>query len=36
VRIAVGRDYGDAAPTRGVYVGSATGTMDVKVRTRQV
>ncbi|HYT11767.1 MAG TPA: transglutaminase family protein [Candidatus Nitrosopolaris sp.] len=34
VRIAVGRDYGDAAPTRGVYVGSATGTMDVKVRTR--
>lgn len=36
VRIAVGRDYGDAAPTRGVYVGSATGTMDVKVRTRQL
>jgi transglutaminase-like putative cysteine protease len=36
VRIAVGRDYGDAAPTRGVYVGSATGTMDVKVRTRPV
>jgi transglutaminase-like putative cysteine protease len=34
VRIAVGRDYGDAAPTRGVYVGSATGKMDVKVRTR--
>ena len=36
VRIAVGRDYGDAAPTRGVYVGSATGTMDVKVRTRSL
>ena len=34
VRIAVGRDYSDAAPTRGVYVGSATGTMNVKVRTR--
>src|SRR6267378_2679666 len=34
VRIAVGRDYGDAAPTRGVYVGSATGTMKVRVRTR--
>ena len=34
VRIAVGRDYSDAAPTRGVYVGSATGTMYVKVRTR--
>lgn len=34
VRVAVGRDYRDAAPTRGVYVGSATGTMDVSVRTR--
>ena len=36
VRIAVGRDYSDAAPTRGVYVGSARGSMDVRVRTRQV
>ncbi len=36
VRLAVGRDYGDAAPTRGVYVGSAVGTMDVRVRTRQL
>ena len=34
VRLAVGRDYSDAAPTRGIYVGSATGTMDVSVRTR--
>ena len=34
VRVAVGRDYRDAAPTRGVYVGAATGTMDVSVRTR--
>ncbi|MDQ2942528.1 MAG: transglutaminase family protein [Candidatus Dormibacteraeota bacterium] len=34
VRLAVGRDYSDAAPTRGIYVGSATGTMDVRVRTR--
>ena len=34
VRVAVGRDYRDAAPTRGVYVGSATGTMEVSVRTR--
>jgi len=34
VRIAVGRDYSDAAPTRGVYVGSARGTMNVRVRTR--
>jgi transglutaminase-like putative cysteine protease len=36
VRIAVGRDYSDAAPTRGVYVGSATGTMDVRVRTKRL
>jgi len=34
VRVAIGRDYRDAAPTRGVYVGAATGTMDVSVRTR--
>jgi transglutaminase-like putative cysteine protease len=34
VRVAVGRDYRDAAPTRGVYVGQATGTMLVNVRTR--
>jgi transglutaminase-like putative cysteine protease len=36
VRLAVGRDYTDAAPTRGIYVGSATGTMDVSVRTREL
>jgi transglutaminase-like putative cysteine protease len=36
VRLAVGRDYSDAAPTRGIYVGSATGTMDVHVRTRSL
>jgi transglutaminase-like putative cysteine protease len=36
VRLAVGRDYSDAAPTRGIYVGSATGTMDVSVRTREL
>jgi transglutaminase-like putative cysteine protease len=36
VRVAVGRDYSDAAPTRGIYVGSATGTMVVSVRTRQM
>jgi transglutaminase-like putative cysteine protease len=35
VRVAVGRDYSDAAPTRGIYVGSATGSMAVGVRTRQ-
>lgn len=36
VRLAVGRDYTDAAPTRGVYVGSATGTMSISVRTREL
>lgn len=36
VRLAVGRDYSDAAPTRGVYVGSATGAMKVRVRTRVI
>jgi transglutaminase-like putative cysteine protease len=36
VRLAVGRDYSDAAPTRGIYIGAATGTMDVRVRTRPV
>jgi len=36
VRVAVGRDYRDAAPTRGVYVGAASGTMQVNVRTRLV
>jgi transglutaminase-like putative cysteine protease len=36
VRLAVGRDYSDAAPTRGIYVGSATGTMEVSVKTRSL
>jgi len=36
VRVAVGRDYRDAAPTRGVYVGIATGTMEVNVTTRGI
>ena len=36
VRLAVGRDYSDAAPTRGIYVGSAAGAMQVKVRTREL
>ncbi|HKW70501.1 MAG TPA: transglutaminase family protein [Candidatus Dormibacteraeota bacterium] len=36
VRLAVGRDYTDAAPTRGVYVGSASGTMSITVKTRDV
>ena len=36
VRLAVGRDYSDAAPTRGIYIGSATGSMKVSVRTRDL
>jgi transglutaminase-like putative cysteine protease len=36
VRLAVGRDYSDAAPTRGIYVGSASGAMEVSVRTREL
>jgi transglutaminase-like putative cysteine protease len=36
VRLAVGRDYTDAAPTRGVYVGSATSAMTISVRTNVI
>ena len=36
VRLAVGRDYTDAAPTRGVYVGSAVGTMAISVKTKAI
>src|SRR5207249_10264486 len=36
VRLAVGRDYTDAAPTRGIYVGSAGSSMSISVRTRTV
>jgi transglutaminase-like putative cysteine protease len=36
VRLAVGRDYTDAAPTRGVYVGSAASAMTISVKTRAV
>ncbi|HSS60206.1 MAG TPA: transglutaminase family protein [Candidatus Limnocylindrales bacterium] len=36
VRLAVGRDYTDAAPTRGVYIGSATSAMSISVKTREV
>jgi transglutaminase-like putative cysteine protease len=34
VRVAVGRDYRDAAPTRGVYVGTARGQLDVRVEVQ--
>ena len=36
VRLAVGRDYTDAAPTRGIYVGSADSTMTISVKTQAV
>jgi len=31
VRVAVGRDYADVPPTRGIFVGNSKETMDVKV-----
>jgi transglutaminase-like putative cysteine protease len=34
VRLAVGRDYRDAAPTRGVFVGSAESVMEARVEIR--
>jgi transglutaminase-like putative cysteine protease len=34
VRLAVGRDYRDAAPTRGVFVGSAESAMEARVEIR--
>jgi transglutaminase-like putative cysteine protease len=34
VRVAVGRDYRDAAPTRGTYVGAAREVMEVTVTTK--
>jgi transglutaminase-like putative cysteine protease len=35
VRVAVGRDYGDVPPTRGVYKGSAAEELEVDVRIEQ-
>lgn len=34
VRLAVGRDYRDAAPTRGVYVGAASSSLEARVEIR--
>lgn len=34
VRVAVGRNYRDAAPTRGVFLGSATSALEARVVTR--
>jgi transglutaminase-like putative cysteine protease len=36
VRLAVGRDYGDVPPTRGVYKGNATEEMNVSVKVEVV
>lgn len=35
IPVAVGRDYGDAAPTRGVFRGGPAGTLSVSVRIEQ-
>jgi transglutaminase-like putative cysteine protease len=35
-RVAIGRDYADAAPVRGIYQGEATETLAVQVRMRAV
>ena len=36
VRVAVGRDYHDVAPTRGVFVGDGESRLDVEVQIRRV
>ena len=36
VRLAVGRDYGDVTPLRGVIRGGGEHRLDVQVQTRQV
>jgi transglutaminase-like putative cysteine protease len=36
VRVAVGRDYYDVPPTRGVYIGGAAEEMEVVVETRRL
>ena len=36
VRVAVGRDYHDVAPTRGVFVGESDSLLEVSVRMRLV
>jgi transglutaminase-like putative cysteine protease len=35
VRVAVGRDYADVPPSRGVYKGTATETLEVAVTIRE-
>jgi transglutaminase-like putative cysteine protease len=36
VRVAIGRDYADVPPTRGIFVGNAKETMDVSVNVNQI
>ena len=36
VRVAVGRDYDDVSPTRGVFVGESDSLLEVSVRMRRV
>jgi transglutaminase-like putative cysteine protease len=36
VRVALGRDYADATPARGIYLGDAEDTLEVRVRVRAV
>jgi transglutaminase-like putative cysteine protease len=36
IRVGVGRDYADVAPTRGVYTGAATEELDVSVRIAEL
>ena len=36
VRVAVGRDYDDVSPTRGVFVGDTDSLLEVSVRMRRV
>ena len=36
VRVAVGRDYDDVSPTRGVFVGNSDSILEVSVRMRPI
>ena len=36
VRVAIGRDYADVPPTRGIFVGNGHETMDVSVKVSQI
>jgi transglutaminase-like putative cysteine protease len=36
VRVAIGRDYADVSPTRGIFVGNAKETMEVSVKVTEI